>query len=195
MSTGTLWDLLSIVVWDTWQTSKVSPQQRIVPMDTMISRLLLTIQCVFYLIVAIYLSNLEYSSTPWALTRYLKWLKRLAQRRWDRLSVLFVARMANAQLFAIRINMRIPLMKPAPLATHFAEVAMFQVRPLLEVSILLVLTLAHSALELQVCQWSIALQWATVLANLGSIMTQPPWSAKHATQDVPNATDHPICNA
>jgi len=60
--------------------------------------------------------------------------------------------MANAQLFAIRINMRTPLMKPAPLATHFAELAMFQVRPLLEVSILLVLTLAHSAQELQVCQ-------------------------------------------
>ena len=132
---------------------------------------------------------------PWALTRYLKWWKPPAQRRWDKLSALFVAKMANVLPYAIRINTRTLQMKPASLATHSVEVAMSQVRPLLELSIIPLLSRAHSALELQVCQLSTALRWATVLANLGSTMTLLQWIVKLVTPDAPNATGHPIRNA
>jgi len=86
-------------------------------------------------------------------------------------------------------------MKPASLATHSVEVAMSQVRPLLELSIIPLLSRAHSAQELQVCQLSTALRWATVLANLGSTMTQLLWIVKLVMQGAPNATGHPIRNA
>ena len=86
-------------------------------------------------------------------------------------------------------------MKIASLATLSVEVAMSQVRQLLEVEIWLVLTRAHSAQELQVFPLSIALRWATVLANLGSTLTLLTWIVKLVMQDVLNATGHPMRNA
>jgi hypothetical protein len=103
--------------------------------------------------------------------------------------------MANVLPYAIRINTKTLQMKPVPLATHSVEVAMSQVRPVLELLIIVVLTRAHSAQELQVCQLSTALRWETVLANLGSTMTQLLWIVKLVMQGAPNATGHPILNA
>jgi hypothetical protein len=77
--------------------------------------------------------------------------------------------MENVPPYATRINLKIQLMKPAQLAIHFVEDAMFQSRLL---SILRVLILAAIAPELLVFRLFTAQLPVTALANQGSILTR-----------------------
>jgi hypothetical protein len=77
--------------------------------------------------------------------------------------------MENVPPYATRINLKILLMKPAQLAIHFVEDAMFQSSLLL---ILRVLILAAIAPELQVFLLFTAQLPVTALANQGSILTR-----------------------
>jgi hypothetical protein len=95
-----------------------------------------------------------------------------------------VEKMENALLYATRINMKILQMKPAQLAIHFAEDAMFQNSLLL---ILKVLILAVIAPELLAFRLYSAHLPVTALANQGSILTRQLLNARLVTPDALNA--------